>query len=135
MAYDFSKFTHVDITCPKRAELTTEERGVLHQLARYCQAMTVADTDTLKKIVSETATFTHMSGRQQSREAFFSDIASGALRYFTVGIENPVVTVEGDRASVIYTSVLNADAYGARGIYRISGTHQWERRNGDWLMI
>ncbi len=80
------------------------------------------------------ATFTHMSGRQQTREKYFADIENGNLRYFTIGIDSPVVIVDGDTASVTFTSVLNANAYGARGTYRMSGTHHWEKRDGEWCV-
>ena len=79
--------------------------------------------------------FTHMSGKQQTREEYFEDIARGRLRYFTVGIENPVIGVDGDRATVSFTSVLNANAYGARGTFRMSGVHAWEKRNGAWISV
>ena len=88
----------------------------------------------LDKPFPEDATFTHMSGRQQTREEYFADIENGNLRYFTIGIDSPVVTVDGDTASVTFTSVLNANAYGARGTYRMSGTHHWEKRDGEWVV-
>ena len=135
MTYNFSQFTNVEITGLDPTTLTVEEQAVLYQQARYCQAMTEADTDTLRELVSEDATFTHMSGHQQTREEYFADIESGGLQYFSIGIENPTVVVEGDKATVAFTSVLNADAYGARGTYRIAGTHYWELRDGAWIAV
>ena len=76
-----------------------------------------------------------MSGRQQTRDEYFADVEDGSLRYFTIGIDSPVVEVDGDVASVTYTSVLNANAYGARGTYRMKGTHWFEKRNGDWISV
>ena len=78
-------------------------------------------------------TFTHMSGMKQTREEYFADIADGSLNYFTIGIENPVVKVDGDRATVSFTSVLNANAYGARGTYRMKGTHHYQKQGDAWL--
>lgn len=135
MTYNFSQCTNVEITGLDPTTLTVEEQAVLYQQARYCQAMTEADTDTLRELVSEDATFTHMSGHQQTREEYFADIESGGLQYFSIGIENPTVVVEGDNATVAFTSVLNADAYGARGTYRIAGTHYWELRDGAWIAV
>lgn len=135
MTYNFSQFTNVEITGLDPTTLTVEEQAVLYQQARYCQAMTETDTDTLRELVSEDATFTHMSGHQQTREEYFADIESGGLQYFSIGIENPTVVVEGDNATVAFTSVLNADAYGARGTYRIAGTHYWELRDGAWIAV
>lgn len=132
--YDFSVFTNVEITGVSFSDFDQEQLEVLYQQARYCQAMTDADTDTLRELVPENATFTHMSGIQQTQEEYFADIENGSLRYFTIGIDNPVITVDGDTASVTFTSVLNANAYDARGTYRMTGTHGWEKRDGEWFV-
>ena len=131
--FDFSVFNNVKVTGVNISALSADEQAVLYQQARYCQAMTEADTDTLSEIVASDKVFTHMSGRQQSKEEYLADIADGSLRYFTVGIENPVIEINGNYASVKYTSVLNANAYGATGTYRINGTHWFEKQDGVWI--
>ena len=130
---EFSVFNNVEITGVNTSVLSDEEQAVLYQQARYCQAMTEADTETMREITSPDMIFTHMSGRQQTREEYFADIADGNLQYFKIGIENPVVSINGNYASVSYTSVLNANAYGARGTYRIDGTHWYEKQNENWI--
>ncbi len=135
MKYDFSAFTNVIITGAELSRLTDDELSVLYVQARYCQAMTDADVETMREIVSEDMTFTHMSGMKQTREEYFADIADGRLRYFTFGIEDPVIRVDGDKATVTFTSVLNANAYGARGTYRMKGTHRYELRGGEWIAV
>lgn len=130
---DFSAFTNVEITGLDLSTLKEEERSVLYQQARYCQAMTDADTETMAEIVPADRVFTHMSGRQQTREEYFADIENGSLQYFTIGMENPVVAVHGNYASVTFTSVLNANAYGARGTYRMGGTHWYQKQDGRWM--
>lgn len=131
--YDFSAFTNVEITGVDLSALSDEELSVLYRQARYCQAMTEADTDTMAELVAEDVMFTHMSGMQQTRAEYFADIENESLRYYTIGIENPVIEVDGDFASITYTSVLNANAYGARGTYRMEGTHRFENIDGQWV--
>ena len=134
-AYDFSAFPNVELIGVDLSALDDEQLAVLYQQARYCQAMTDADTDTMREIVSPDAVFTHMSGRRQTREEYFADIESGALRYYTIGIDRPAVEVDGNTASITYTSVLNANAYGARGTFRMGGTHWFEKRDGAWISV
>lgn len=43
--------------------------------------------------------------------------------------------VDGDSASITFTSVLNANAYGARGTFRMKGAHHYERRDGEWITV
>ena len=131
--FDFSVFNNVEITGINVSELSIEEQAVLYQQARYCQAMTEADTETMMEITSPDMIFTHMSGRQQTRDEYFADIEDGDLQYFTIGIENPVVNISDNYASVSYTSVLNANAYGARGTYRINGIHWYEKQGENWI--
>ena len=87
------------------ASLNNDEQSVLCRRAQYCQAMCEADIDTMREIVSEDKSFTHMSGMTQSREEYFSDIAKGRLKYFTIGIADPKIKVSGEAASVTYTSI------------------------------
>lgn len=135
MRYDFSIFSNVEISGVRLSDLNEDELDLLYVQARYCQAMTDADLDTMREIISEDMIFTHMSGMQQSREEYFADIADGSLRYFTIGIERPRISVDDDKASITYTAVLNANAYGARGTYRMSGTHRYEKRDGAWIGV
>ncbi len=133
--YDFSIFANVEITGIDIDSLDPEEQSLLYRQAEYCQAMTDADIDKLREIVSEDKTFTHMSGKTQSREEYFDDIDNGYLIYFLIGIEDPVIEIAGDKGSITYTSVLNANAYGSEGTYRISGTHYYELIDGEWIAV
>ncbi len=133
--YDFKQFKNVNITGIDLSSLNKEELAVLYAQARYCQAMTDVDIDTMRELVSEDMIFTHMSGRQQTREEYFADVVDGSLDYFTIGIADPVIKVDGDKAQITYTSVLNANAYGARGTYRMKGTHYYKLRDGSWIAV
>ena len=133
--YDFSTFENVKITGIDMDSLTDEERSILFVHAKYCQAMTDADIDTMRELVSEDMIYTHMSGMQQSREEYFADISAGKLRYFTIGIDDPIIEVDGDKAKITYTSVLNANAYGASGTYRIKRTHSYKKTDGAWILV
>lgn len=135
MKYDFKEFSNVNITGIDLSFLNEEELAVLYAQARYCQAMTDADIRTMRELVSEDMVFTHMSGMQQTREEYFADVADGSLNYFTIGIADPVIRVDGNKAQITYTSVLNANAYGARGTFRMKGTHHCEKRNGAWIAV
>ena len=135
MKYDFSIFANVTLKGIDTSTLNEDELSALYQAARYCQAMTEADIDTMREIVLEDMKFVHMSGRTQTREEYFADVADGSLTYYAIGMENPVVTVYGDMATVTYTSVLTANAYGARGTFRMKGTHWYRKMGGKWIAV
>lgn len=125
-------FPNVNVSGVDPDTLNEEEQEVLFQQMRYCQAMTDADLDTLRELVQEEKKFTHMSGMQQTRDEYFCDIQRGRLNYFTIGIDSPKIQVNDDRAEISYTAILNADAYGARGTFRMRGTHYLKKENGQW---
>ncbi len=131
--YDFSDFPNVTITGIDISSLNESELLILYALARYCQAMIDADIDTMRELVAEDMVYTHMSGKQQTREEYFADIADGSLRYFTIGIADPVIKVDGDKGSITYTSVLNADAYGVRSGYRMKESWDYALRQARFI--
>lgn len=133
--YDFDSLSSVKIRGIDISELNEEEISVLYTAARYCEAMCDADIDTLKELTLEENTYAHMSGRVQTRQEYFADIANGALDYFNIGMENPIIDVDGDIADITYTSVLDANAYGAKGVYRMKGTHHFEKIDGKWISV
>lgn len=135
MGYDFTELSNVELINADTDSMNAEQLTVLYQQARYCQAMTEADIEKMRSLTSENMTFTHMSGKQQTREEYFADIADGSLRYFAIGIESPTVEVNGSTATLTCTSVLNANAYGARGTYRMSGTHYYEKSGENWIAV
>ncbi len=135
MKYNFKEFSNVSITGIGLTSLNDEELAVLYAQAKYCQAMTDADIGVMRELISEDKVFTHMSGMQQTREEYFADVADGSLTYYTIGIADPVIKVSGDKAQITYTSVLNANAYGARGTFRMKGTHYYEKRSGEWIVV
>ena len=128
-------YTNIEVSGIDIDSLTDEQMEILLLQVQYCQAMTDADTDTMRELVSEDMTYTHMSGKTQTREEYFADIEKGRLNYYTIGIENPVIEVDGDTATIEYTSVLNANAYGARGTFRMSGIHHYKKCDGSWILV
>ena len=133
--YKIADYPSVEVTGADPAALPPAEREILLCQMAYCQAMTDADTTRMAALTAPDLTYTHMSGRQQTRDEYFADVAGGRLRYYTIGIDHPYIQVTGDTARITYTAVLNANAYGARGTFRMGGTHWYEKREGTWLLV
>lgn len=132
---DLSVFKNVKITGIDVDSLTDSEMEVLYTQSRYCQAMVDADIDTMKEIVPADVTFTHMSGMIQTRDEYFKYIKDGKLNYYNIGIENPIIRINGDTATIDYTSILDANAYGAKGVYRMHGIHKFKKYDGKWHSV
>ena len=117
------------------SDLNNEEEIVLNRYKEIQQAMVDKDINKLNNIVKDGTTFTHMSGRTQSKEEYFEDIRSGDLDYQSYTIENPKVTIEENKAILKARVTLTANAYGAEGSWPFNISAYFERINGDWLYI
>ena len=115
------------------SNLTNDEEMVLNRYKEMQQAMVDKDIDKLNKIVKDGTTFTHMSGRTQTKEEYFEDIKTGALDYQSYTIENSRISIEGDKAILKARVTLTANAYGAQGSYPFNITAYIEKVDGEWL--
>ncbi|MBR5110860.1 MAG: nuclear transport factor 2 family protein, partial [Clostridia bacterium] len=114
----------------KRA--TTEEAQILAAYEAIQQAMIDKDIDTLDRLYLDGTTFTHMSGKVQTKEEFFGEIADGTLNYFAYDIQNPKITVDGDEATLSASVALTAKVYGASGTWTLPVNAHFTRIDGQW---
>ena len=57
-----------DVDATSSATITADESAVLETYVKFEQAMIDKDMDTLNSLVTEDKTFTHMSGKTQTKE-------------------------------------------------------------------
>ena len=113
--------------------ITSEEEIILNRYKEIQQAMIDKDIDKLNKIVKDGTTFTHMSGKTQTKEEYFEDIRRGALDYQSYTIEDSKVTIDGNKAILKARVTLTANAYGAQGTYPFNVSTYFEKVDGEWL--
>ena len=64
--------------------MTTEEREVYSAYEAINKAMIEKDKAAMERYFDKKLTFTHMSGKKQTREEFIGEIMDGTLNYFKV---------------------------------------------------
>ena len=114
----------------KRAN--TEEAQVLATYEAIQQAMIDKDIDTLDRLYLDGTTFTHMSGKTQTKDEFFGEIADGTLNYFAYDIQHPQITVDGDEATLSASVLLTAKVYGASGTWTLPVNAHFTKIDGQW---
>lgn len=91
---------------------TGAEAEVLAAYEAIQQAMIDKDIETLDRLYRDGTTFTHMSGKVQTKAEFFGEIADGTLNYYAYEIRNLHITVDGGEAILTASVTLTAKVYG-----------------------
>lgn len=110
-----------------------EENKVLEVYEKVQQAMIDKDIDTLDRIIKDGTVFTHMSGKTQTKEEYFGEIADGTLNYYKYKIANCNITVNGGTATLKADVTLTAKVYGISGSWTLRVNPHFEKINGEWI--
>lgn len=112
---------------------TDVDSEVLAAYEAIQEAMIDKDIDTLDSLYQDGTTFTHMSGKVQTKAEFFGEIADGTLNYFAYSIHDPQITVDGDEATLTASVTLAAKVYGASGDWTLPVNAHFTRIDGQWI--
>ena len=113
------------------------DREQIRQLyLAMCNAMIAKDTSTLAMVHADDYVLTHMTGARQTKREYLDAIADGTLNYYSAQHDSIDITLDGDSASVIGRSRINAAVYGGgRHTWRLQSHLTLAKRNGLWLII
>ncbi len=115
--------------------MTTEEKEVYATYVAINNAMIEKDRTAMELYFDENLTFTHMSGKKQTREEFIGEIMDGTLNYFKVDTKDYSIRVDGDTAHMKVTHTLTAKVYGISGSWTMSGENTYIKREGIWVRV
>ena len=115
--------------------MTTEEKEVYSAYEAINNAMIQKDRATMERYFDENLTFTHMSGKKQTRKEFIGEIMDGTLNYFKVETKDFSISVNGDTAHMKVTHTLTAKVYGISGSWTLGGENTYKKRNGIWVRV
>ncbi len=118
-----------------KVPMTTEEKEVYSAYEAINNAMIEKDRTAMELYFDENLTFTHMSGKKQTREEFIGEIMDGTLNYFKVDTKDYSISVDGDTAHMKVTHTLTAKVYGISGSWTMSGENTYKKRNGIWVRV
>ena len=113
--------------------MINEEEKVLAAYETMQQAMIDKDTGKLDRIIKDGTTFTHMSGKTQTKEEYFDEIADGTLNYYKYKIADCKITVNGDTATLTANVTLTAKVYGMSGSWTLPVNAHFEKLNNEWI--
>ena len=115
--------------------MTTEEREVYSAYKAINNAMIKKDRTAMERYFDKNLTFTHMSGKKQTREEFIGEIMDGTLNYFKVDTKDYSINVNGNMAQMKVIHTLTAKVYGISGSWTLGGENTYKKRDGIWVRV
>ncbi len=113
--------------------MVNEDSKILAAYEAMQQAMIDKDIDKLDRIIKDGTTFTHMSGKTQTKEEYFGEIADGTLNYYRYQISGCNIAVNGDTANLKANVTLTAKVYGMSGSWTLPVNAHFEKINNEWI--
>ncbi len=115
--------------------MTSEAKEVYSAYEAINKAMIEKDRAAMERYFDKNLTFTHMSGKKQTREEFIGEIMDGTLNYFKVDTKDFSIIVKGDTAQMKVTHTLTAKVYGISGSWTLGGENTYKKRDGIWVRV
>ena len=103
---------------------------------RRIEAMAKQDAKTLDEILADDLTFTHSSGRVDTKAEFITKATTGILNYHSLSSEDVKVRQYGDTAIVTGQGIVHVEsARTGDNKYPISFIDVYVKRDDTWRMV
>jgi len=107
------------------------KEGVLHAEDEWKAAVLKGDRSALDKLLAADLSYTHSSGKTQTKEQFIEDATGGATIYKSIEFENTKVRQYGGVAVITHAAVITTVQTGTSRLYL---TEVWALEEGRWQM-
>ncbi len=112
-----------------------DQKEFRNWISSFNKAMCEKDTKTLDILMDDDLVLVHMSGATQSKKSWLQDIADETMRYYHIDVTNFACSVDGNRAVVKTTSVIEARIWGSHGTWTLNGTTYLRRTDNQFGWI
>ena len=98
-------------------------------------ALVAGDVKTLESIFSDDLTYTHSSGKLDTKAQFLEGVKSGALKYEAMNHQDVGARGYGDAVVLTGTSEVKVKSEGQALSFRIRFISVYAKQRGQWRMI
>jgi len=113
----------------------SDREEILAAYRAHLRAMTDGDAYALDDLLDDGFTLTHITGYQQPKAEWLSQMRAGQFVYHGVIEKNVTVDVEGDTASLVGRIVTEATVYGTHADWPLQFTMNYARNGGTWTAL
>jgi hypothetical protein len=117
------------------ADSATAESEIAQIEQQRFAAMQAADIATLDRLLSPDLTYTHSSGKLETKPVFLGAIRTGALKYKTVAPEGIAVRVYDSAAVVTGRCHFQVEAEDRQLDLQVRFTDVYVKRDGAWQLV
>ncbi|MBE6509017.1 MAG: nuclear transport factor 2 family protein [Methanobrevibacter sp.] len=124
----------MNVSVINKKQLTQDQEDVLGRFIEFQRAMIEKDSEKLNEIMNDNYTLTHMSGKTQTKEEYVDEIMDGTLNYYESTIDNPSITIKGNKALLKADVTLDAKVYGMKGTWTLHSRQTMEKIGEKWYL-
>lgn len=122
-------------TAQAAATGTPVEKELLEVQTHRFQAMIGADLEALEDILADDLTYTHTTGKTDSKREFLDALKSGAANYHSIEPSGVVVRVYDDTAILTGLADMSVSTPERSFSFTCRFTEVYRRENGGWHLV
>ena len=96
-------------------------------------AMVEQDVNTLSYLMDDDLILRHITGKTQTKKEWLDDVASGNMFYINIENTKIDIKIDGNRATIDHTNIIEARIYGSHATWTLSGTSYYVKRSNRWI--
>ncbi len=113
--------------------MTKDQLEIKDFIEKKNAAMVQKDIATLSDMMDDDIRLVHADGQKQTKAEWLNEIAEEKQRYFNIKTEDLNIIVSGDSAKASCISVLDVNAYGTAGVYRLETVTYLRKTPRGWV--
>ena len=121
----------VALLCGAAEPSTAVKDAVTKAEAEWKDAVLKGDRSALERLIADDLSYTHSSGKTQTKREFIDEAAGGALNYKALDFEDTVMRQYGDAVIVTHKATISTAQTGTSHLYL---TEVWAKVHGHWQL-
>ena len=111
------------------------ENELLNFFINFIQAIIKKDKSRMEEFLDSSFVLVHMSGNEEPKNQFISDVIGGVLNYFHSKIINPKIKINNNSGEMVVDVNLDAKVYGMKGNWTLHSKNIFQKKNGKWYFV
>ena len=112
-----------------------QENELLNSFINFIQIIIRKDKQGMEAYLDPSFVLVHMSGNEEPKNQFISDVLGGVLNYYHSKIIEPKIKINNNQAEMMVDVNLDAKVYGMKGNWTLHSRNIKKKKNGQWYFV